>query len=293
MSSPSDAEVARTRICHSTNDHRSDQGYIRTRLRRTRWVHITHHVSDTYPDDPPVKFYGNAPADGHARGSFTAKRSGNLGADNPAQMPDARGGRHRRRGWQLEGSDRRRRRVRLPRRRGHQTWRAAGRRGSASEPRKRLFFTSSTQLPATWDCVNYDTKRWSDAMANSRRHHKSALVAGAMAVSATGLFTAAATCAGVATCPARAGRLPGVGLQRHHRFEAGNRGKHGLQRRTRRSTGRPSGPTPSGTRDKGRVTGNIDSNGQVNVTWLDETHTIDFTGQVGPDGIAQRHPARR
>ena len=123
-------------------------------------------------------------------------------------------------------------------------------------------------------------------MAKSRRHHKKALVAAGMAVSATGLFAA--------TGPAQA--LPPAPLAPGACQQWIFNGTSGLKMGTGETVTFESSKStvdepatwshPEGPRDKGRVTGNVDSNGRVNITWLDETHTIPFTGEVGPDGIA-------
>jgi hypothetical protein len=123
-------------------------------------------------------------------------------------------------------------------------------------------------------------------MAMSSLHQKSALVAAAMAASATGLFVAAG--------PAQA--LPPAPLAPAACQQWIFNGTSGLKMSTgetvifESSTSNVDEPAtwihPEGPRDTGKVTGHVDPNGQVNITWFDETHTIPFTGQVGPDGVA-------
>jgi len=53
------------------------------------------------------------------------------------------------------------------------------------------------------------------------------------------------------------------------------------------ATGPSTWSYPNGSRDTGSITGTIDPNGQVNVSWYDDDSRVDFVGTVGSDGIAR------
>lgn len=112
------------------------------------------------------------------------------------------------------------------------------------------------------------------------------LCAAATAISALGLFGAAPAQA-MPDFPLAPGDCPQWGFNGTTSFKQAT-GEDLVFESANQVAGGPSTWFyPNGSRDTGSITGSIDPNGQVNVSWYDPDSRVDFVGTVGSDGIAR------